>query len=96
MERSEATPIRRSPNGARHRRPQVIAIARNGGRDPSERPVVINWNDWSRSIGIAGRHQPVRARGDRPRRDGRRDHDHSDLLIDCCRRSRRRRVASLD
>jgi hypothetical protein len=32
-----------------------------GGRDPSERLVVINWNDWSRSIGIAGRHQPVRA-----------------------------------
>jgi hypothetical protein len=23
--------------------------------------VVINWNDWSRSIGIAGRHQPGRA-----------------------------------
>jgi hypothetical protein len=32
-----------------------------GGRHPSERLVVINWNDWSRSIGIAGRHQPVRA-----------------------------------
>jgi hypothetical protein len=35
-----------------------------GGRDPPERLVVINWNDWSRSIGIAGRHQPVRAPGD--------------------------------
>jgi hypothetical protein len=32
-----------------------------GGRDPSERLVVINWNDWSRSIGTPGRHQPVRA-----------------------------------
>jgi hypothetical protein len=32
-----------------------------GGRHPLERLVVINWNDWSRLIGIAGRHQPVRA-----------------------------------
>jgi len=39
----------------------VVAIARNGGREPSKRLVVINWNDWSSSIGIAGRHQPVRA-----------------------------------
>jgi hypothetical protein len=30
-----------------------------GGRDPSERVVAINWNEWSRSIGIAGRDQPV-------------------------------------
>jgi ABC-type nitrate/sulfonate/bicarbonate transport system permease component len=33
-----------------------------GGRDPSERVVAISWNEWSRSIGIAGRDQPVRAR----------------------------------
>jgi hypothetical protein len=32
-----------------------------GARDPSERVVAINWNEWSRSIGIAGRDQPVRA-----------------------------------
>jgi len=54
-------PIRRSPNSARHPRPQVARSPGIGGRDPSERLVVINWNDWSRSIGIAGRHQPVRA-----------------------------------
>jgi hypothetical protein len=54
-------PIRRSPNGARHPRPQVVAIPRNGGRHPSECLVVFNWNDWSSSIGIDGRHQPVRA-----------------------------------
>ena len=54
-------PIRGSPNGARHPRPQVSRSPEIGGRDPSERLVVINWNDWSRSIGIAGRHQPVRA-----------------------------------
>jgi hypothetical protein len=35
-------PIRRSPNGARHVRPQLVAIARNG---------------WSRSIGTPGRNQ---------------------------------------
>jgi hypothetical protein len=54
-------PIRGSPNGAHHPYPQLVAIARNGGRDPSERVVVFNWNEWSRSIGIAGRDQPVRA-----------------------------------
>jgi hypothetical protein len=32
-----------------------------GGRDPSERVVAINWNEWSRSIGSAGRNHPVRA-----------------------------------
>jgi integrase len=32
-----------------------------GGRGPSERVVAISWNEWSRSIGIAGRDQPVRA-----------------------------------
>jgi hypothetical protein len=42
MERSEAMPIRGSPNGARHPRPQVVAIARNR---------------WSRSVGTPGRHQ---------------------------------------
>jgi hypothetical protein len=54
-------PIRGSPNGAHHPYPQLVAIARNGGRDPSERVVVFNWNEWSRSIGSAGRDQPVRA-----------------------------------
>lgn len=54
-------PIRGSPNGARHFHPQLVAIARNGGRDPSERVVAFNWNEWSRSIGSAGRDQPVRA-----------------------------------
>ena len=54
-------PIRGSPNGARHPRPQVVRSPGIGGRDPSERLVVINWNDWSRSIGIAGRDHPVRA-----------------------------------
>jgi hypothetical protein len=37
-------PIRGSPHGARHSRPQVVAIARNG-------VVAINWNRWSRSSG---------------------------------------------
>jgi hypothetical protein len=54
-------PIRGSPNGARHPRPQVVAIARNRWSRSVGTLVVINWNDWSRSIGIAGRHQPVRA-----------------------------------
>src|SRR5215468_7122697 len=40
--RSEAMPIRRSPNGARHPRPQAIATARNR---------------WSRSVGMSGRDQ---------------------------------------
>src|SRR5215475_3140668 len=40
--RSEAMPIRRSPNGARHPRPQAIATARNR---------------WSRSVGTGGRDQ---------------------------------------
>ena len=31
------------------------------GRDPSERVAAINWNEWSRSIGIAGRDQLMRA-----------------------------------
>jgi hypothetical protein len=54
-------PIRGSPNGARHPYPQVVAIPRSRGRDPSEQVVAINWNEWSRSIGIAGRDHPVRA-----------------------------------
>ena len=54
-------PIRGSPNGAHHPRPQVVAIARNGWSRPVGTLVVINWNDWSSSIGIAGRHHPVRA-----------------------------------
>jgi hypothetical protein len=37
-------PIRGSPNGAHHPYPQLVAITRNGGRDPSERVVVFNWN----------------------------------------------------
>jgi ABC-type branched-subunit amino acid transport system permease subunit len=47
-------PIRGSPNGARHHRPQA-------GRDRPEWVVAINRNAWSQSIGIAGRDPPVRA-----------------------------------
>ena len=47
-------PIRRSPNGAGHTRPQP-------GRDRPEWVVAINRNAWSQSIGIGGRNQPVRA-----------------------------------
>jgi hypothetical protein len=47
-------PIRRSPNDARHPRPQ-------GGRDHPEQVVAINRNAWSQSIGMAGRDHPVRA-----------------------------------
>jgi hypothetical protein len=43
--KGEAMPIRGSPNGARHPRPQVVRSRGTGGRDPSERLVVINWND---------------------------------------------------
>ena len=55
--------IRGSPDGLHHPHPQLVAIPEMGGRDPSERVVVFNWNEWSRSIGIAGRDQPVRASG---------------------------------
>ena len=51
---TEAMPIRRSPNGAGHTRPQP-------GRDRPEWVVAINRNAWSQSIGIGGRNQPVRA-----------------------------------
>jgi hypothetical protein len=54
MERSEAMPIRGSPNGARHPRPQA-------GRDRPEWVVAINRNGWSQSIVTAGRDHPVRA-----------------------------------
>ena len=47
-------PIRGSPNGAYHLRPQA-------GRDRPEWVVAINRNRWSHSIGISGRNQPVRA-----------------------------------
>jgi mannose-1-phosphate guanylyltransferase / mannose-6-phosphate isomerase len=47
-------PIRGSPNGARHHRPQA-------GRDRPKWVVAINRNAWSQSIGIAGRDPPVRA-----------------------------------
>ena len=47
-------PIRGSPNGARHPRPQP-------GRDRPEWVVAINRNAWSQSIGTAGRDHPVRA-----------------------------------
>jgi hypothetical protein len=47
-------PIRGSPNGARHLRPQA-------GRNRPEWVVAINRNAWSQSIGIAGRDHPVRA-----------------------------------
>ena len=48
-------PVRRSPNGARHVRPQP-------GRNRPERVVAINRNAWSQSIGTGGRNHPVRAR----------------------------------
>ena len=47
-------PIRGSPNGARHPRPQA-------GRERPEWVVAISRNAWSQSIGIAGRDHPVRA-----------------------------------
>ena len=47
-------PIRGSPNGARHPRPQA-------GRKRPEWVVAISRNAWSQSIGIAGRDHPVRA-----------------------------------
>jgi hypothetical protein len=47
-------PIRGSPNGANHLRPQA-------GRDRLEQVVAINRNAWSQSIGTAGRNRPVRA-----------------------------------
>ena len=43
-------PIRGSPNGASHTRPQP-------GRDRSEQVVAINRNRWSQSIGTGGRDQ---------------------------------------
>jgi hypothetical protein len=49
----EALPIRRSPNGVRHTRPQP-------GRDRPEWVVAILRNEWSQSIVIGGRNQPVR------------------------------------
>ncbi len=52
-------PIRGSPNGARHPRPQA-------GRDRPEWLVAINRNAWSQSIGIAGRNHPVRALSSSP------------------------------
>jgi hypothetical protein len=54
--------IRGSPDGLRHTHPQLVAIPEMGGRDPSERVVAFNRNEWSRSIGSAGRDQPVRPR----------------------------------
>jgi len=50
-------PIRGSPNGARHPRPQA-------GRDRPEWVVAINRNAWSQSIGTAGRNHPVCAQID--------------------------------
>jgi hypothetical protein len=47
-------PIRRSPDGAHHPRPQA-------GRDRPEWVVAINRNAWSQSIEIGGRDHPVRA-----------------------------------
>jgi hypothetical protein len=47
-------PVRRSPNGARHVRPQL-------GRNRPERVVAINRNAWSQSVGTGGRNHPVRA-----------------------------------
>ena len=48
-------PIRGSPNGASHTRPQP-------GRDRSEQVVAINRNRWSQSIGTGGRDQSECAR----------------------------------
>ena len=45
-------PIRRSPSGARHPRPQA-------GRDRPEWVVAINRNGWSQSIVTAGRNRPL-------------------------------------
>jgi hypothetical protein len=47
-------PIRRSPNGVRHVRPQP-------GRDRPEWVVAINRNAWSQSVGTGGRNHPVRS-----------------------------------
>ena len=47
-------PIRRSPNGARHVRPQP-------GRNRPERVVAVNRKAWSQSVGTGGRNHPVRA-----------------------------------
>ena len=47
-------PIRRSPNGAGHVRPQP-------GRNRPEWVVAINRNAWSQSVGTGGRNHPVRA-----------------------------------
>ena len=47
-------PIRRSPNGAHHVRPQP-------GRNRPEWVVAINRNAWSQSVGTGGRNHPVRA-----------------------------------
>ena len=45
-------PIRGSPNGARHPRPQAGGDRPGiGGRDQSKRMVAINWDSWSRSPG---------------------------------------------
>ena len=60
-------PIRGSPNGASHTRPQP-------GRDRSEQVVAINRNRWSQSIGTGGRNQPECAwnsQPDRPELPGR-------------------------
>ena len=56
-------PIRRSPNGAHHARPQP-------GRDRPERVVAINRNDRKQSIGTGGRHHPVRGLSPRCRDPG--------------------------
>ncbi len=47
-------PIRRSPNGVHHVRPQP-------GRNRPEWVVAINRNAWSQSVGTGGRNHPVRA-----------------------------------
>src|SRR6202163_4736540 len=56
VEKERVMPIRGSPDGACHPRPQ-------SGRDRPEWVVAINRNAWSRSIGTAGRDHPVRAPG---------------------------------
>ena len=65
-------PIRRSPNGARHVRPQP-------GRNRPERVVAVNRKAWSQSVGTGGRNHPVRAVISSPSFDNFDDPQHGQL-----------------